>query len=583
MCGILGYISGNKIERLISDTFESALGKTSHRGPDETKRVNLERAIIGFNRLSIVGENNGSQPISNEDHTIWMVCNGEIYNHEEIKKDLHEKHNFVTNSDCEVIVHAYEEYADDFVKYLKGQFAGLIYDTRKELLILFRDRFGINPLYYAINSDKEVYVSSEVKAILYLNPIICTSLDPLSIKETLFLYGPTSPRTVFKNVFQVNPGHIMKFEVDSKIRILEDKKYWELPSVIARHPDEITKQFKHLLIQSIRRRVQADNPSKIGTYLSGGVDSSTVTGVLKLLKIPVKSFSVKFDNDKFDESRYQKIVAKYLDIPLHSCTGDNIFERDFENVIWHTELPMVRTAPIPLYSLSRLVRSKKIKYVMCGEGADEMMLGYPVLMKKMCSIKDKLKDNLILENLFVDNQISGKNMVDITCAGYSTINRSVTRQMQLVEIATKLSRYLLVQQGDRLAMSHSIEQRFPFLDEDLVDFLFSIPDDQFEILCMDKKLLRGLAKNILPKEITQRTKQGYLAPMDQELFSSKIFSSWVSDIESQTTLKIVGKYFDIPFTKRIISKFQNLSMKNEELIGLLLIISTVRLHRLFIR
>ena len=195
--------------------------------------------------------------------------------------------------------------------------------------------------------------------------------------------------------------------------------------MIARHSDEIIKQFKHLLTQAIRRRMQADNTGKIGTYLSGGVDSSTVTAVLKLLKIPVESFSVKFDNDKFDESSYQKIVAKHLDIPLHFCTGDNAFERDFENVIWHTELPMIRTAPIPLYSLSRLVRSKKIKYVMCGEGADEMMLGYPVLMKKICSIKDKLKDNLILENLFVDNQISGKNMVDLTCAGYSTTNRSV--------------------------------------------------------------------------------------------------------------------------------------------------------------
>lgn len=582
MCAILGVFSSTSLSANLVSRFKEALSLTAHRGPDISTEVFLENALLGFNRLSIVGVKNGNQPISNEKNTIYLICNGEIYNYKELKKELKLKHKFITQSDCEVILHLYEEDPDNFASRLKGQFSFLIFDNNKNQLILCRDRFGINPLYYAFNKS-QIIVSSELKSIISLDRSICSSLDPIGIKETFFLYGPTPPRTCFQNIFQVEPGKILTVDLATNT-IINNMCYWHIDKARPMSLGKINRKFERLLTQAVKRRIHGDS-KKVGVYLSGGVDSATVTSLLCQLGQKVEAFSISFHDKSFDETKFQKIISSVFGIPLHSIFGDNAIDQALFQTVWHLEQPLIRTAPIPLYLLSQLVRSNGFKYVCCGEGADEMLLGYPVFANNLCSVKDKLPNNIKLNDLFTYKLATGSEMVSSFMNKISTdwkLTPNSVRHMQFTEIYTKLTRYLLVQQGDRQSMSHGVEQRFPFLDEDLTDFLFSIPDEQFVNLFMNKRILRDIVSKSLPKSIAYRKKQGYLAPMHKQIYASLIFSKIISLSKNNSFKDVIGLYFDKTMASKLFHAYENKSLNDVEISCLLLIVTTYMLHNQFI-
>ena len=475
MCGILGVFAKSSISPNVQFNFKKALITMAHRGPDSATELLQENALLGFNRLSIVGIDNGSQPLTNEDSTIFLLCNGEIYNYLELKKKLKQNHKFKTISDCETILHLYEEDLDIFASKLNGQFAFVIYDNNRKQIVLGRDRFGINPLYYA-KDQSCIFVASEIKAILALDRGISSSLDPVGLKETLYLYGPTPPRTCFKNIFQVEPGKVITIDIN-KNEVVKNKRYWKFPRKKTYEIKVIKKEFRRLLIKAVEKRAQGDT-SYSAIYLSGGLDSASVAYLLSNEEQIPQAFSIKFKDAEFDESPYQREVSKSLEIPLYSVVGDEVFNANLFQSIWHIEHPLLRTAPLALYSLSQLAPNHGNKFVCCGEGADEMLLGYPVFFKHLSSVEDKIIDYSKLENLFINKEISGQAMVNNLIKKIAKswkLKPESIRLKQMVEIQTKLTRYLLVQQGDRQSMSHGVEQRFPFLDEKLMNFIFSIP------------------------------------------------------------------------------------------------------------
>lgn len=581
MCAILGIFSNTVVPPSFKLRFKKTLSLTSHRGPDQSNEVFLNNALLGFNRLSIVGVNNGLQPLANEDSTIFVLCNGEIYNYPQLRAKLEGKHSFSTDSDCEVIVHLYEDDPDGFVSQLKGQFAFIIYDMKKKRVILARDRFGINPLFYAEKSGV-LFVSSEAKSILSLDSTVSSELDPIALKEMLFLYGPTPPRTAFQGISQVIPGHILTFNVNES-KVIENRRYWNLPEKVARPESQITKEFLRLFSAAVERRTQGADQS-VAVYLSGGMDSSAVAAILKKTGSPVVTFSVRFQDPAFDESKYQDLVSTFLKAPNFSVTGDILCDSNIFQTVWHTEHPLLRTAPLPLYSLSHLVHSKGKKFVCCGEGADEMLLGYPVFLKGASSIQDKLHDYSSIDDLFVYCQQTGQQMVDSlkekTSKKWSIPIDSI-RLPQMLEVETKLSRYLLVQQGDRQSMSHGIEQRFPFLDEDLVDYLFSLPDEQLNKCVLGKKVLKENLRTLLPAAVIDRKKQGYLSPMAQQLYDSSVIQNLAATSETVEFIKIIKRYYNLKKVQQLVNKFQNKKLSDVETIGLLLVLSTVVLHEQF--
>lgn len=581
MCAILGLFSKSSITLDFQSRFKKALSLTTHRGPDASNELFLKNALLGFNRLSIVGEKNGSQPFSNENSTIFLLCNGEIYNYQNLKQELKDDHRFSTDSDCEIILHLYEEDPENFCSKLRGQFSFVIFDQSKNQLVLCRDRFGINPLHYAMHNSK-ILVASEVKSLLALDKSVSRSLDPVGIKETFYLYGPTPPRTCFENVSQVEPGHVITFDL-ARNKIIDNKRFWSFPKQAKDSLDEVEKKFSALLRRAVELRLQGDQ-DHLGVYLSGGLDSASVATLLVNMEKSPLCFSIQFHDEKFDESKHQKVVANTLGLLLFSIMGDNVFDSDMLSSIWHIEHPLIRTAPVSMYSLSKLTRNHNCKYVCCGEGADEVLLGYPVFMQNLSSIEDKVADYSKLEKLFKYKTTTGQELVRgqiiNTAKEFSNPQNSI-RNKQLVEIQTKLSRYLLVQQGDRLSMSHGVEQRFPFLDEDFVDFLFSIPNKWFENHCMNKELLRKHIHDLVPKSISSRKKQGYLAPMDQQLYSSSIFSEVVKRSEEDRFFDVIKSYFKISEVMRLIDGFKKKSLTDIETIGILLVISTYILHNQF--
>ncbi len=586
MCGLLGLFSSRKLKTEHLGRFKRSLSLTSHRGPDETVEYYEDNFCLGFNRLSIVGNSNGTQPLHNESNDIYLLCNGEIFNYRELRHTLESTHTFSSNSDCEVILHLYEENPDTFVNKLRGQFAFVLFDKKKQKIIMARDRFGIIPLFYSQNSQGELIVSSEIKSILSLDNSISQKLDTLALKQTLFLYGPTPPRTCFEKIYQVIPGHVCTYDLVSS-KFQETRRYWQLPNQIKSEElnfEDISKEFLRLFKISIERRLQGDelNP---GIYLSGGIDSSSVGAILSgLVKKGINAYSIQFEDTKYDETKSQKKVAKSIRAQLHAIKGDESIDPFIFQTIWHTEHPLIRTAPIAMFALSAAVRKNHVKYVLCGEGADEHLLGYPVFTHHSSSVEDKVTDYSELDDLFLYSEVSGKEMVSEATTQVErefNLSKDSVRSKQLIEIDTKLSRFLLVSQGDRQSMSHCVEQRFPFLDEDLTDFLFTLPDGWFKNYCMGKSLLKRAMSDYLPSEIINRKKQGYQAPMAVSMYRSTYCMQIVKDYREKKSVYHFDRYFRQNKVDDLFDKYSKEILNETEAVGLLFVISAVILDNQF--
>ena len=610
MCGITGFLNLNNAKRVSLEILERMTAVLNHRGPDESGIYIDDHAGLGHTRLSIIDLAGGSQPIHNENHTMWIVYNGEVYNYPESRNDLVEKgHTFYTTTDTEVILHLYEEKGPACLQELNGQFAFAIWDSKKKELFLARDRVGIRPLHYTVQNGC-FYFASEIKS-LFMAEEINREIDPVALDQ-IFTFWTTLPgRTAFKNIHELKPGHYLQVSEGT----FSEHRYWDIPfyprsAHLSQSPDEISEQISELLCDAVRIRLRADVP--VGSYLSGGLDSSGITALIadKFNK-NVETFGIRFEEEAFDEGAFQNEMVSFLGVKHHEILADNEkIALHFPQVIRHCEKPILRTAPVPLFLLSRIVHENNLKVVLTGEGADEVFGGYnifrealvrnfwarqpgsqaraaliehlypnifknPLLKKSLSSFfgqgLDKTENPLFSHMIRWNNTGRIKNFFSNDCKadigdynGYEDLKmtlpedfngRDCLAKAQYLEKTLFMSNYLLSSQGDRVAMAHSLEIRLPYLDYRIIDFMAKVPP-VWKILGLNEKhILKKSFKKILPESITARTKHPYRAPIQQSLFN-KNMPDYVREMLSEEMVKKAG-YFDSNKVSMLFKKIES--------------------------
>jgi asparagine synthase (glutamine-hydrolysing) len=596
MCGIAGTLNLASRAPIDPEMVYAMLEAIRHRGPDENGVFTDERVGLGSARLSIIDLVGGRQPIHNEDCTIWVVFNGEIYNYVELRQELEAAgHVFSTRTDTEVLVHLYEENEQDWLLKLNGQFAIALWDQRNQTLILARDRLGVRPIFYTVR-DQALFFASEMKS-LFTQPGLRTEFDPIALSQIFTFWTTLGKRTCYRNISSVLPGHFLKI---SDGHITEDS-YWALdmnPTADVHQPsfDESAEQLLWLLKDAVRLRLRADVP--VGTYLSGGLDSSSITALAsRHSDTRLKTFSIAFGDQAFDESVYQQSINEFLGVDNDAIQCSHIdIAAAFPDAIRHAEIPLLRTAPVPMLLLSRLVRRHNIKVVLTGEGADEILGGYDIFKEaKIRRFWARRPDSafrpLLLRRLYPYigalsyggdaylKMFFGKNLTDTDDPFYSHRLRwqntsrclrffspdyqdeikgydplaelaeslprefkawNVFSQAQYLEIAIFLSGYLLSAQGDRMGMANSVEGRFPFLDPRVVDFSVRLPAEYKMYGLREKAVLKRAMQGLLPQETLQRHKQPYRAPIRSVFFGGG--TEYVSENLSPENIKQTG-YF----------------------------------------
>ncbi len=594
MCGIAGYFQLHEPKAPDQELIGRMVNILRHRGPDEFGVYLSDRAVLGHARLSIIDLSTGQQPLTNEDGTVWITFNGEIFNYIELRPELEKRgHKFRTSSDTEVMVHAYEEWGKDCVDYFNGQFSFAIYDSRKQSLFIARDRLGIRPLFYTVHNGR-FYFASEIKS-LFCDPSIPRRLDLCGLDEIFTWWTTAPPRTAFEGINELEAG--CRLEIKNG-RVTSDR-YWrmEFPESFDRQrsADSWAEELHALLVDSVRLQLRADVP--VGAYLSGGLDSSATTALIKnFTPNRVETFSIAFHDKAYDESEYQQQMADYLGTNHHriSCTYQDIAE-NFPNVIWHAERPIVRTAPTPLYLLSRLVRDTNFKVVLTGEGSDEILGGYdifkealirnfwarnpesawrPALLQKLYPTLplSPAKAKFYLETFYKDGlsqtdsyYFSHMQRITTTSKVKSFFTKEVKERIgsydslqsfgrdlpsnlnrwhhlaraQYLEARSLLSGYLLSSQGDRVTAAHGVEGRYPFLDHRVVEFATTIPPNHKLLGLKEKFVLKKAMRKELPKEILQRVKQPYMAP-DSNSFVQADSPAYVKEMLSEEALTRSG-------------------------------------------
>jgi len=588
MCGIAGIVRRDA-RGVGLEPLARMLAAIRHRGPDGFGFYTGARAGFAHARLSIVDVEGGAQPMTNEDGQIVITFNGEIYNHPELRRELAARgHLFRTRSDTEVIVHAYEEWGADMLQRFNGQFAFAIYDAARQLLLLARDRFGVRPLFYAQRGGS-LYFASEIKAILAAGDVAAAP-DPLAIDEVFTFWAPRPPRTGFAGIWSLEPGAFAIWR-DGDLSV---RQYYELdyPEAADERPDAV-ERLDEMMRSCVEHRLRADVP--VGAYLSGGLDSSiTCALAAATTSHEVRSFSIAFDDPRYDESAHQRAVAEHVGT-LHAATniGSRAIAESFSDVVWHAEVPLLRTAPAPMYHLARMTKTAGIKVVLTGEGADELFLGYDlfkeVAVRRFClrrptsAWRARLFDRLypyqiepgrggelwrrffldagpLSDPLFshlpriavttwakelyapefraetarVDPLVKLRESLPARFFGWSPLN-----QAAYLEMTTLLSPYLLSSQGDRMAMAHGLEGRFPFLDHRLFEFAAALPTGSRLCGLKEKEILRRWAARILPAGARERTKQPYRAP-DAPSFFGKNAPDWVAAVTEPTAVRNTG-------------------------------------------
>ena len=590
MCGIAG-IARRSPAGVTVESLGRMAAAIRHRGPDGYGFFAGQHVGFAHVRLSIVDVAGGAQPMTNEDGQIVVTYNGEVYNHHELRRELEGRgHVFRTRCDTEVLVHGYEEWGVDMLRRLNGQFAFAIYDRERQVVFVARDRFGVRPLFYAQRND-DFFFASEIKAILATGEVDA-SLDPRSMDEILTFWAAIPPRTAFAGIASLEPGTYGIW----KNGALFLHRYYELdfPESDA-EPADVVEQLDEIMLSSVGMRLRADVP--VGAYLSGGLDSS-ITSCLAAKASPhaLRSFSITFDDPKLDESGFQREVAEAVG-SMHSVAAmrANSIAETFPSVIWHSETPLVRTAPVPMYHLAKLTKDSGIKVVLTGEGADELFLGYDlfkeVSVRRFClrqpesrgrqRLFDRLYPYLVergtggefwrrffleagapndplfshMPRFLLSSRVkdfyspefkaslAGVDVISELRAGLPTrfFGWSSLNQAAYLEMTTLLSGYLLSSQGDRMAMAHGVEGRFPFLDHRLFEFAAALPTGSRLRGLREKEVLRRWASRILPKRIGNRGKQPYRAPDAPSFFATGV-PYWVRDALAAESLNRTGVF-----------------------------------------
>jgi len=602
MCGICGVVNlkGAPID---PDLPAQMISQIRHRGPDEVGVYVDSQVGFGHARLSIIDLSGGHQPMPDSQRSLWITFNGEIFNYVELTEELIRKgHQFATHCDTEVILHLYQEEGERCVERLNGQWAFAIWDTTQQKLFLSRDRLGVRPLFYTQTPDNLLF-ASEIKALLAC-PEVKREIDLHALDQIFTFWATLAPRTPFKNIWQLPPGHSMVVE-RGQVRVWP---YWHLEyapdSELGQGSEEkLADELLALMLDATRIRLRADVP--VGAYLSGGLDSTFVTALAKkLVGHRLKTFSVSFDDPQFDEGAYQREAAAFLGTEHYNvhCVNDDI-ARVFPEVIWHAEQPILRTAPAPLFVLSKLVRDNGFKVVLTGEGSDETMGGYdifketkircfwqrephstkrPLLLRRLYPYMDGIQQqpSAYLESFFrIDEQSPGpffshlprwqltaraklffSAAVKSGLGAYNAMDElqvllperynswEAFLQAQFLETNYLLPGYILSSQGDRMAMAHAVEGRFPFLDYRVVEFASKLPIRMKMKVLQEKYLLKRCAEGLIPRSVQSRPKQPYRAP-DALCFLEPAAREYVDELLSSDCIGRYGMFEPGPVAK----------------------------------
>ncbi|MFK4769849.1 asparagine synthase (glutamine-hydrolyzing) [Rhizobium sp. ZW T2_16] len=598
MCGFAGY-AGDGFGAERAPSLLSAMGQAiAHRGPDGHGIWTGPGIGLSHVRLSIVGLVDGQQPMTSADGRYTIAFNGEVFNYVELRDELKARGaTFRTGSDTEVLLQLYAHDGKACLQKLNGDFAFAIWDATERKLLLARDRMGVRPLFYTEHKGT-LYFASEVKALLTV-PGIEAELDPFALDQIFTLWAPIAPRTAFRNIFELEPGQMLVRENGAN-RL---KSYWTLdfPDV-GEHgatDEDHTEELRALLTDAVGLRMRADVP--VGSYLSGGLDSSLISALAApMAPSGLNTFSVTFDSAEHDESSFQQQVASALGTRHSSiASSPETIATAFPDIIRFTERPILRTAPAPLYTLAGLVRETGMKVVLTGEGADEVFAGYDIFreakVRRFCARQpgSKIRPHLFrklypylpglkqqsAEYLSAFFNVSGTDPSDPlfshrprmksttatkifysadlreTLGHYDAAEELSTRlperfgrwhplhQAQYLETRLLLPGYILSSQGDRMAMAHGIEGRFPFLDHRLVEFATKLsPDAKLKGL-REKHILREAAKGLLPDSVIERQKQPYRAP-DSSSFTGPGTDeqAYVSEMLSERAVSATGLF-----------------------------------------
>lgn len=538
MCGIAGWVAPDAAP--IDERAIVAMTRTlAHRGPDG-EGVHIEPGCgLGHRRLALIDVKSGAQPMANEDGTIWVVANNEIYNYLELRASLTARgHRFSTTSDTEVLVHLYEDLGEACVEPLVGMYACALWDRRTRTLLLVRDRFGIKPLYYAVDAHGGLRFASELRALLSV-PGIDRQIDLLAVRDYLRDLTIAEPRTIFRGVHKLAAGHCLTWR-DGVIAV---RRYWRLPDrVAASVPAAAAVQdLERLLLESTALSLRSDEP--LGLFLSGGLDSSTLAWAMHQCGArPLRTFSVSFAEPQFDESPYSRAVAAAFDSEHHEiCVSKNeATEVALRLVDWFDE-PFADASALPTYILAREAR-RSVKAVLAGEGADELFggsgwhdLGAATARSAAELIAPPTKaifPPVALAAVFAadaraqlatETSDPGAALADEMPAGVDGLH-----QQLYADITSYLPSDLLAK-IDRMSMLNSLEVRVPYLNHPLAEFVWQLPTALKQQNGVRKYLLRVLAERVLPPAVVTRAKQGFAIPMDTWLWEPGGFRDAVYD------------------------------------------------------
>jgi asparagine synthase (glutamine-hydrolysing) len=610
MCGIAGYFGLTGDPEVPKGVLQRMVATLQHRGPDDGGVFEQERVGLGHRRLSIVDLAGGHQPLASADASLCVSFNGEIFNYVELRRSLEARGRvFRTHSDTETIVQAYAESGPACVESFNGDFAYALWDRPRRRLVLARDRMGVRPLYYTLAGDTLVF-ASEIKALLEF-PGVRAEIDLVALDQCFTFWFPLAPRTPYKGILELPPGHQLVAEHGT----YAVRPYWRLGfpgreelRADMRSEGEVAEALEALLADATRIRLRADVP--VGAYLSGGFDSSAITGLARRLGAGrLRTFSVAFEHPDYDESSFQRTVVEALGTEHSSivCTGSDIAE-SFADVVRHTERPVLRTAPAPLYRLARLVREHGFKVVLTGEGADEVFGGYdifkeakvrrfwarrpdsrsrPALLGRLYPWLGAMRaqspdyvraffrqglertDDPLYSHLprFLVARRAGRFLSAEARAelrGYDPLEELRASlpaefgtwhplcQAQYLEGAHLLPGYILSSQGDRVAMAHAVEGRFPFLDHRVVEFAARIPPRLKLSGLREKHILRRALGKHVPASIEGRAKQPYRAP-ESECFFGAGAPDYVREATSPHAISRAG-YFDAQAVGKLLAK-----------------------------
>lgn len=611
MCGIAGIINYYEKRAVSKPLLEKMVSVLEHRGPDDVGIHVNANVGLGIRRLSIIDLQKGHQPISNENNSIRVVYNGEIYNYKELRQELEKKgHKFSTNSDTEVIVHLYEEMGKDLVIRLNGMFAFALWDEKRRTLVLARDRVGIKPLFYYIGRDKLVF-ASEIKALLQ-DPSIPRDLDEQALHEYLSLLYIPDPQTIFTGIKKLPPGHVLEY-IDGELSI---RQYWTVPYGV--HDDQsqqlnskVIQQYatgvRERLQESVRRRLISDVP--LGAFLSGGIDSSAIVALMsQVSNTQIETFSIGFrDAEYYDERKYARKIVKHFNTRHHEFEVEPNALEILPLLIKHFDEPFADSSAIPTYYLSKLAR-QHVTVCLSGTGGDELFAGYRrylieklylhyqrypkslqsliLNLSKMLPVSraSALKEYFLLLKRFLSSQEASSPMLRhlnmMTCfsdeakhqlyaKNFPTTSISndhpIAQYYKKTEHLDDLTRTLyadfhtylpgdLLVKEDRMTMAASLEGRVPFLDHEFIEYVASISSKLKVHNLTTKYIFKEAMRPILPSAIIDRRKHGFAVPIGE--WFKKELKTYATEVFQDRKTAQRG-YFDVGYIQSLLDEHQS--------------------------